>query len=70
MVEQGSGGTLSPRDVLAWQAPPHIPDSITVTAKTFWLAYTHRWPVEPGIRFRKQHLGWTTPCPGRSRSSN
>ena len=27
---------------LAWQAPPQIPDSITVTAKTIWLAYTHR----------------------------
>lgn len=46
---------------LAWQPPPHIPGSITVTAETIWLAYTHRWPVEPGIRFRKQRLGWTTP---------
>ena len=46
---------------LAWQPPPQIPDSITVTAETIWLAYTHRWPVEPGIRFRKQRLGWTTP---------
>jgi hypothetical protein len=47
---------------LAWQAPPHIPAGITVTAETIWLAYTHRWPVEPGIRFRKQRLGWTRPC--------
>ena len=30
-------------------------------AETIWLAYTRRWPVEPGIRFRKQRLGWTTP---------
>ena len=30
-------------------------------AKLIWLAYAHRWPVEPGIRFRKQRLGWTTP---------
>jgi len=52
----------SPRPFyLAWQAPPHIPDSITVTAETSWLAYTHRWPMDPGIRFRKQRLGWTTP---------
>ena len=29
--------------------------------KLIWQAYVHRWPVEPGIRFRKQRLGWTTP---------
>jgi hypothetical protein len=21
----------------------------------------HRWPVEPNIRYRKQHLGWCKP---------
>jgi hypothetical protein len=46
---------------LAWQAPLHIPANMVVHAKLIWLAYVHRWPVEPGIRFRKQRLGWTTP---------
>jgi hypothetical protein len=26
-----------------------------------WRAYAARWPVEPGIRFRKQSLAWTLP---------
>lgn len=26
-----------------------------------WHGYQHRWPVEPGIRFRKQSLTWTLP---------
>jgi len=26
-----------------------------------WRGYQHRWPVEPGIRFRKQYLAWTLP---------
>lgn len=46
---------------LAWQAPASIPKNLVVNAETAWRAYVHRWPVEPGIRFRKQHLGWTTP---------
>ena len=46
---------------LAWQAPPTVPKDLKIDAKTIWRAYVHRWPVEPGIRFRKQHLGWTTP---------
>jgi hypothetical protein len=46
---------------LAWQAPVFIPGNLTVDAKLIWQAYRHRWPVEPGIRFRKQRLGWTTP---------
>lgn len=46
---------------LAWQAPDTIPKSLIVNVQTIWQAYVHRWPVEPGIRFRKQYLGWTTP---------
>ena len=46
---------------LGWQAPASIPENLDINAQVIWLAYTHRWPVEPGIRFRKQHLGWTTP---------
>jgi len=51
-----------PRPIwLAWLAPPSIPAPIVVDAQVIWQAYTHRWPIEPGIRFRKQRLGWTTP---------
>jgi hypothetical protein len=46
---------------LAWLAPATIPNNLVVNAQTIWQAYVHRWPVEPGIRFRKQRLGWTTP---------
>ncbi len=46
---------------LAWQSPATLPDTVTVDAQCIWQAYVHRWPVEPGIRFRKQRLGWTTP---------
>jgi hypothetical protein len=46
---------------LAWQAPAIIPNNLEVNAQVIWQAYVHRWPVEPGIRFRKQRLGWTTP---------
>ena len=46
---------------LAWQPPAKQPTAIEMDAHTIWQAYVHRWPVEPGIRFRKQHLGWTTP---------
>lgn len=45
----------------AWQAPPIIPPAITVTAQTLWQAYTQRWPIEPGLRFRKENLSWTLP---------
>jgi hypothetical protein len=46
---------------LAWLSPATIPDNVLLNVQTIWRAYVHRWPVEPGIRFRKQHLGWTTP---------
>ena len=29
--------------------------------KELWADYHYRWPVEPSIRFRKQHLHWTMP---------
>lgn len=46
---------------LAWQAPPVIPAPIQITAQLIWTAYQYRWPIEPGIRFRKQNLMWTVP---------
>lgn len=46
---------------IGWQAPSHIPENLDLNAQVIWQAYTHRWPVEPSIRFRKQQLAWTTP---------
>jgi hypothetical protein len=46
---------------IGWQAPDRVPANLNIDAQVIWKAYIHRWPVEPGIRFRKQHLGWTTP---------
>lgn len=51
----------SPPIWLAWQAPIVIPEDILVDVAVIWQAYVHRWPVEPNIRFRKQHLGWCKP---------
>ena len=39
---------------LAWQGPTQPLDML-------WRAYQMRWPVEPSIRTRKQHLAWTLP---------
>jgi hypothetical protein len=45
---------------LGYQYPadqaPEEPD-----LKDLWYGYQQRWPVEPSIRFRKQHLYWTLP---------
>lgn len=46
---------------LAWLAPDQLPEGITITVETIWRAYISRWPVEAGIRFRKETLGWTRP---------
>jgi hypothetical protein len=45
---------------LAYQPPAHqTPEEQSVV--DLWRGYQHRWPVEPGIRFRKQYLYWTLP---------
>lgn len=45
---------------LAYQPPAHqAPGEQSVV--DLWRGYQHRWPVEPGIRFRKQYLYWTLP---------
>lgn len=41
--------------------PLHPPAHIVLNAKTIWAAYVHRWSIEPGVRFRKETLGWTLP---------
>lgn len=46
---------------LAWLPPQRIPAGLTVTALTIWRAYESRWPIEPGLHFRKATLGWTLP---------
>jgi len=46
---------------LLWLPPETIPLTLTVTVETIWGAYHHRWPIEPGHRFRKQTLNWTLP---------
>lgn len=44
-----------------WLPPTQIPAAVSVNARTLWEAYVHRWSIEPGIRFRKEALGWTLP---------
>jgi hypothetical protein len=45
---------------LGYQSPPHqTPADQKLAALWHWYAW--RWPVEPSIRFRKQHLSWTLP---------
>ncbi len=46
---------------LLWLPPERIPPRVTVNVATIWRAYAHRWPIEPGNRFRKQTLNWTRP---------
>jgi len=46
---------------LAWLAPKVIPTRLTVSAETIWRGYESRWPIEPGLHFRKATLGWTMP---------
>jgi hypothetical protein len=46
---------------LAWVAPNAIPAGMVITAETVWRAYDNRWPIEPGLHFRKETLGWTQP---------
>jgi len=45
----------------AWLPPVNPPAHIAITAQTIWTAYSNRWPIEPGMRFRKETLGWTLP---------
>ena len=46
---------------LLWLPPETIPPTVTLNLETIWTAYVHRWPIEPGNRFRKQTLNWTLP---------
>lgn len=46
---------------LLWLFPAHLPVRVEVDLETMWRSYTHRWPIEPGTRFRKQGLHWTLP---------
>lgn len=55
---------------LARLAPETIPPTIVVTAHTIWNASRQRWPIEPGVRFRKDNLGWTLPRFQRAESGD
>ena len=46
---------------LAWLAPQGLPAKIAVSVEKIWPAYVSHWPIEPGIHFRKETLGWTLP---------
>jgi hypothetical protein len=46
---------------LAWLPPVQIPMGMAVSVEVLWRAYIARWPVEAGIHFRKETLGWTLP---------
>lgn len=43
----------------AWLPPTQLPNGMTLSVETLWQAYASRWPVESGIHFRKEILGWT-----------
>ena len=45
---------------LGYQPPPHQGPADQKLVD-LWHGYDWRWPVEPSIRFRKQHLHWTVP---------
>jgi hypothetical protein len=45
---------------LAYQPPPDQQPGAQPVVR-LWRSYEHRWPVEPGTRFRKQYLAWTLP---------
>jgi hypothetical protein len=45
---------------LAYQPPSHQKPGDQPVA-SLWRGYEHRWPVEPGTRFRKQYLAWILP---------
>lgn len=45
---------------LAYRAPDEY------SPYALWLAFDHRWAIEPQFRFRKQHLHWTLPAFQRS----
>ncbi len=46
---------------LAWLPPQPVPEGRTIAVQTLWRAYEARWPIEPGLHFRKATLGWTMP---------
>lgn len=49
-----------PADPL-WLAYAPAPGQDHYPLREVWGWFTQRWPIEPSIRFRKQHLAWTLP---------
>lgn len=44
-----------------WSAYRPAPEQDHYPLREVWAWFTQRWPIEPSIRFRKQHLTWTLP---------
>lgn len=44
-----------------WLAYAPAPEQDRFPVQQVWDWFTQRWPIEPSIRFRKQHLLWTLP---------
>lgn len=44
-----------------WLAYVPAPEQAPYPVREAWSWFTQRWPIEPAIRFRKQHLAWTLP---------
>jgi hypothetical protein len=44
-----------------WLAYVPAADQDHYPVQQVWGWFTQRWPIEPAIRFRKQHLAWTLP---------
>jgi hypothetical protein len=44
-----------------WLAYVPAPEQDHYPIQPVWAWFTQRWPIEPAIRFRKQHLAWTLP---------
>ena len=44
-----------------WLAYAPAPEQAPYPVREVWSWFTQRWPIEPAIRFRKQHLAWTLP---------
>ncbi len=44
-----------------WLAYVPAPNQDHYTVRQVWGWFTQRWPIEPAIRFRKQHLAWSLP---------
>jgi hypothetical protein len=62
LVETHLEREKTPRPFWLGYLPPPDQEPGDQRLVNLWYGYQHRWPVEPSIRFRKQHLYWTLPA--------